>query len=532
MPHEKVSRYLRQGNLYPKWILGCIESEEVFEVSEDESALVNVKMKTYLQNIWSHDYKFSLFVTEKQYEDETITYFKSVSSEYNKKPPFDIFMMVDTRFFTEGNITFLDAKILVKPSKGFFNDLVAKQVALDLGKSIANYELFIAEQSFYDKSVINNETISLSKQFIKVLKTIPQKQPEVQNKLPNGSRTNFEYEPKSSIKQNRELVQHSEFVIEENVEVDSLKESVDARFSSEERSVQEVTTIVKENGVSSSAPNNGHSNGHYNIEEEKIVTTKPEAIEQDNEDWRDLCYQDGIWHKWIIERCNEDEKKVYFRVKEQLEQQDIHFNENKILRFLGARQFDEEDGLNALIENHKFYEENDCKVFKLEDFEQKIKDQMVVQHNFDKYGRPVVYFRVRYNNPSSSTTRQVMLYLLWSLHKIKEATPKHIDNYLLIYDMKDAGLSNFSISQMNGTIRSLGSQFPETIYKIFVVNYGWVINTIWGAMKNLVYPKTIEKVIFAKNNQLPDALLPFIPIENIPVEFGGEDEEYSKKFRT
>lgn len=45
-----------------------------------------------------------------------------------------------------------------------------------------------------------------------------------------------------------------------------------------------------------------------------------------------------------------------------------------------------------------------------------------------------------------------------------------------------------------------------------------------------MYPKTLEKIKFFKENELPDALTEYIPIENIPKEFGGEDEEYARLY--
>ena len=52
----------------------------------------------------------------------------------------------------------------------------------------------------------------------------------------------------------------------------------------------------------------------------------------------------------------------------------------------------------------------------------------------------------------------------------------------------------------------------------------------WGAVKKIMYPKTIEKVKFIENNELPEALEEYIPIENIPVEFGGEDTSYGEMY--
>lgn len=54
---------------------------------------------------------------------------------------------------------------------------------------------------------------------------------------------------------------------------------------------------------------------------------------------------------------------------------------------------------------------------------------------------------------------------------------------------------------------------------------------LWSAAKKIMYPKTIEKVKFLDKKDLPKGLEEYVPIENIPEEFGGLDTEYAVKFR-
>ena len=53
----------------------------------------------------------------------------------------------------------------------------------------------------------------------------------------------------------------------------------------------------------------------------------------------------------------------------------------------------------------------------------------------------------------------------------------------------------------------------------------------WSAAKSIMYPKTLEKIKFFKDHELPEALEEYIPIENIPEEFGGKDTEYATLFK-
>ena len=56
------------------------------------------------------------------------------------------------------------------------------------------------------------------------------------------------------------------------------------------------------------------------------------------------------------------------------------------------------------------------------------------------------------------------------------------------------------------------------------------MNIAYAAIKGVVAAETIEKVRFVGEGDLPGALADFIPLENIPRELGGEDDEYADKY--
>jgi hypothetical protein len=71
-------------------------------------------------------------------------------------------------YFEEEKITFLSAKIVIVSNKSMLGDLLAKQLGLDLGRSIANFENFVLEQEFVLKSNIVSKSATIIKQIDRI----------------------------------------------------------------------------------------------------------------------------------------------------------------------------------------------------------------------------------------------------------------------------------------------------------------------------------------------------------------------------
>lgn len=63
-----------------------------------------------------------------------------------------------------------------------------------------------------------------------------------------------------------------------------------------------------------------------NVEESKALAAQPTVEEKEDDSWRKLCFQDGIWHKWIVERLDDAQKETYLALKERVEAEGNHFS--------------------------------------------------------------------------------------------------------------------------------------------------------------------------------------------------------------
>ena len=361
--HDKVLHYLKEWNLYYKWIIGWESSKEIFQISP-EGSIAQLKMKSRLFKFLPKEYTLNIFVSNKKGNEDEYTYFKTINVDGSnaKSKPIDLFMIIQTVSFREEQITYIDAKILVKPQKGYFKDYLAKQLALDLGISISNLESFIIEKTFMKDSHIVDKSKSIlhqieliRKEFVETNnlhdfkikfesnKNFSNNQTETIKPKVENSKSNEESETKSKHKKIEEIIE------EQIIEID-------------DESIPEVTPHLNSN-MPKRVNSRIESVKDLKIEEEKALSAKPTIKEEkEDESWRELWYQDGIWHKWIVERCTEEQKEMYKRVKQKLEQNGMFFSENAILKFLASKDFNEEIGYENLVKNHSFYKDNNVEV--------------------------------------------------------------------------------------------------------------------------------------------------------------------------
>lgn len=111
-------------------------------------------------------------------------------------------------------------------------------------------------------------------------------------------------------------------------------------------------------------------------------------------------------------------------------------------------------------------------------------------HKCDLYGRPICYTIVKNIHPERYTDEQLWAYTTWYTYRLLAAFPKNIDNYIVIYDFKGAGLSNINYHQLKNVIAGVGGVFPEMMFWIFVVRAAWFVNMAYAAVKPVMYKET------------------------------------------
>ena len=69
----------------------------------------------------------------------------------------------------------------------------------------------------------------------------------------------------------------------------------------------------------------------------------------------------------------------------------------------------------------------------------------------------------------------------------------------------------------------LGNYYPDVLYKMIIVNMGFIFNMIFKAVKMMMHPVTREKIISLSSSKADQKkeFLKYMDIDEIPKLFGG-----------
>lgn len=114
---------------------------------------------------------------------------------------------------------------------------------------------------------------------------------------------------------------------------------------------------------------------------------------------------------------------------------------------------------------------------------------------YDKWERPVVIFDNSVQNTKSADDQQT--FLAWNLEYACKMMPKTVDKYLIFMHLEVFSLFNCpSISVVKETIFMLCSGYPERLGHCICYRPPAVFKTVFNAIKGLIDPKTVSKLIF------------------------------------
>lgn len=212
-----------------------------------------------------------------------------------------------------------------------------------------------------------------------------------------------------------------------------------------------------------------------------------------------------------------------------------------LLRFLRARKFDVKLAEKMFVECEKWRVDFGVNTI-LDDFHYNEKKQVAqyypqYYHKTDKDGRPIYVEQlggVKINEMYKITTQERMLKnLVWEYESfIRYRLPAcsrqqgHlVETSCTIMDLKGVSLGTAtSVYSYISEASKIGQNYyPERMGKFYLINAPFGFSAVFSFIKNFLDPVTVSK-IFVLGSGYQKELLKQVPIQNLPVKFGGKSE--------
>ncbi len=208
----------------------------------------------------------------------------------------------------------------------------------------------------------------------------------------------------------------------------------------------------------------------------------------------------------------------------------LFLDDGILLRYLRSREFNVERSL-LLLQQHREWRNDfpEGRSYQISEFQIPFKfhlDHLVKFGGHDKEGYPIIMLRPRVAYPKDiEDSTEVALFFVAYMDSLCRYCQK-VGKYEFVVVCDYSGFSirnNFSMSLTRLMIAILQEQYPETLYRLLVINTPFGYNTIWNFISPLIEDRVKTKMKILKQQE---ELLDYINADQLEITYGGNHSIY------
>ena len=112
----------------------------------------------------------------------------------------------------------------------------------------------------------------------------------------------------------------------------------------------------------------------------------------------------GIWTKWVLERCSEDQQALFYKLRDTVDSMGLDYlSDNSLLRFLKSFHWNIQTASQKLAQTEKWRRENNCMDIDPKDIQREFDMNFAYIYGYDKVGRSILWMKGKNLDPSKTT---------------------------------------------------------------------------------------------------------------------------------
>ncbi|KGG51676.1 hypothetical protein DI09_2p530 [Mitosporidium daphniae] len=134
-------------------------------------------------------------------------------------------------------------------------------------------------------------------------------------------------------------------------------------------------------------------------------------------------------------------------------------------------------------------------------------------HGTDKSGHSLIFVLSKMHDRRSQSEEESENFTIYHMELGRRMLGEGMEKTTIVFDLKDAGYNSLDISSIRHMITCFQSNYPESLYRCYVLNAPWLFWALWKLVSPLLDPVVAAKITFVKR---VEDLLNYVDEANIP----------------